>query len=340
MAYFAAWLLAAAVLGVAWTWRLGGGLIWALTLLLPVSLATGLAALSLYPICRAFPLRPARWQRAMVRRGAVITMLAAAVTIAAIAWDSLANLWGRDALMPLSPKGWLAVFAVEMTLLSVATVLHDAWIAQSAAQASAAAESEARLLARSMELKALRNQIDPHFLFNSLNAISALIPKEPAAARAMTIDLAGFFRQTLGLADRDRVHLDEELELVEHYLGIEQRRLGDKLRLAMDIAPDCRQAWLPPLVLQPLVENAVKHGIRPLETGGQLEIRAHKDGGRLVLEVANPYIADAPQDRSGLGQGLQLLKSRLDKYYAEAAGVLVDRDTGRYRVEITIPWRT
>jgi two-component system, LytTR family, sensor histidine kinase AlgZ len=191
-----------------------------------------------------------------------------------------------------------------------------------------------------MEIKALRNQLDPHFLFNSLNSISSLIPRDAAAARAMTIDLARFFRLTLSLGERERIHLEEELELVRHYLEIERRRLGDKLGVSWDVEEACQGAWLPPLILQPLVENAIKHGIRQLDSGGLVELSVRRTGNRLMVRVINPVQATAQRDESGLGQGLRHLQARLRTQYDESALVTVERTPERHSVQVTLPWQT
>jgi LytS/YehU family sensor histidine kinase len=207
-------------------------------------------------------------------------------------------------------------------------------------QSAADQEATARLLAREMEIKALRRQVDPHFLFNSLNSISALIAIDPAGARAMTVDLAQFFRQTLRLGERERVRLDEELELVSTFVAIEQRRMGDKLRLRVDVDADGRSARLPPLFLQPLVENAIKHGIRPLDQGGEIIVEARRAGDRLRLRVCNPIDAEAPRDVTGLGQGLRHLQSRLQTQYDERAYIEVESTATTFTVKVSLPWHT
>src|SRR5690606_35448398 len=122
-------------------------------------------------------------------------------------------------------------------------------------------ELELRLLAQDAELRMLRTQIDPHFLFNSLNSISALTAIDAGAARDMTLQLAGFFRQTLGLEAHRKVTLRAELELVERFLAIERVRFGPRLAVERQVSTDAEACLLPPMILQPLVENAVKHGI-------------------------------------------------------------------------------
>ena len=339
-AYLLAWMLAGCALAVAWVQQAPSEWIWVLGFLLPIALLTALAALSMYAVCRSFPLRPAKWMSTLSRRAAAAGLLALLVSAAAALWNATGPLWGRDGLVTLTPVAWLAFVCTQSVVYALSALMHDAWLAQRTLQAAAATEAQARLLAREMEIKALRKQLDPHFLFNSLNSISSLIQFDPAAARAMTIDLAQFFRLTLGLGERERIRLDEELELVQHYLAIEQRRLGDKLRLSIDVDAACRVVWLPPLVLQTLVENAIKHGIRRLDLGGLIELSARHAGNRLALRISNPVDALAPRDTTGLGQGLRHLQARLQTQYDEPAFVDVESTADRYTVQISLPWQT
>jgi two-component system sensor histidine kinase AlgZ len=339
-AYLLAWTLAGAALAALWLQQTPAEWIWMLAFAWPVAWLTGAAALTLHAVCRSFPMRPARWMSTLAQRAAAAGLLALLVSGAAALWNATGLLWGRSALVAFTPLAWLGFFGLQTAVFAASALLHDALLAHQAVQAAAATEAQAHLLAREMELKALRAQLDPHFLFNSLNAISALIHANPAAARDMTVDLAQFFRQTLSLGERTRIRLGQELELVQHYLAIEQRRLGDKLRLAVDADEVCRQAWLPPLVLQPLVENAIKHGIRLLDQGGLIELSAIRVGDRLALTVSNPVDASAPTDRSGLGHGLRHLQARLQSTYDEPARVDIDRSADRFTVHLSLPWHT
>jgi LytS/YehU family sensor histidine kinase len=128
------------------------------------------------------------------------------------------------------------------------------------------------ILAREAELKALRAQIDPHFLFNSLNSISALTTADPSGARRMCLLLADFFRSSVRLASRDMVPLSDEIAMVRQYLEIEKVRFGSRLETAIAMEPECESCPVPPLILQPLVENAVRHGINSLIEGGAVRI--------------------------------------------------------------------
>jgi len=337
--YLLAWVLAGCALAVAWV-QAPAEWIWVLGFLLPIALLTGMSALSMYSICRSFPLRPAKWMSTLSRRAAAAALLALLVSGATALWNATGALWGRDGLVTLTPVAWLAFVGIQTVVFALSALMHDALLAQQAIQVATATEAQASLLAREMEIKVLRQQIDPHFLFNSLNSISSLIQFDPAAARAMTIDLAQFFRQTLGLGERERIRLGEELELVQHYLAIEQRRLGDKLRLSIDVEAACRMAYLPPLVLQPLVENAIKHGVRQLDLGGLIELSARHPGNRLALCVSNPVDALATRDATGVGQGLRHLRSRLQTQYGELAFVDVESTADRFTVQISLPWQT
>ena len=337
-AYLLAWALAGSALAALWLQPGPGEWVWLLAFAWPVAWLTGAAALSLHAVCRGFPLRPARWMSSLAQRAGAAGLLALLVAGTAALWNAGGLLWGRGGLVAFTPEAWLGFFGLLAAVFAASALVHDALLAHQAMQAAAATEAQARLLAREMELKALRAQLDPHFLFNSLNAISALIHADPAAARDMTVDLAQFFRQTLSLGERPRIRLGQELELVQHYLAVEQRRLGDKLRLAVDADEACRQAWLPPLVLQPLVENAVKHGIRLLDQGGLIELSARRADDRLVLRVSNPVDASAPADRSGLGQGLRHLQARLQNPYDELARVDIERSADRFTVHLSLPW--
>jgi LytS/YehU family sensor histidine kinase len=158
----------------------------------------------------------------------------------------------------------------------------------------------------------------------------------------MAIDLAQFFRRTLELAGRERIKLEDELGLVSHYLAIERQRLDDKLATAVDAAPDALPALLPPLTLQPLVENALKHGLRPRDDGGLLQLQALVRDGWLLLAVRNPVPdpADAPANETGLGLGLRNLRERLAAQYAGRARVRWGATPEGFAVEISLPFET
>jgi len=328
-AYLLAWLLAGAALAAALPAPWGRALPWAL----PLCVLLALVLPATYWPCRSRPFGTLRWAAALGYRASLVGLLAAVVTALAAGWDAAGGWVG------LSPRGLALLAAGVAALLALAVLAHDLLIAFQGAQAAGEREAQARLRARDMELQLLRLQIDPHFLFNSLNSISALTHLDPAAARAMAIDLAQFFRRTLDLAGRERIRLDDELGLVTHYLAVERQRLGEKLATAIDAAPDCLAALLPPLTLQPLVENALKHGLRPRDGGGLLRLQARADAGGLHLAVYNP-LPEIPANEAGLGLGLRNLQERLAAQYPGRARMRWGVTPEGFAVEISLPFET
>ncbi|HET7698775.1 MAG TPA: histidine kinase [Vicinamibacterales bacterium] len=195
---------------------------------------------------------------------------------------------------------------------------------------------ELQVLAREAELRALRSQIDPHFLFNSLQSISALTTAEPAAARRMCLLLADFLRETLALGARRRIALSAELALVRKFLSVEQVRFGDRLQVDIESEPAADALPVPPLLLQPLVENAVTHGVAHVLDGGIVRVRARRHGAGLAITVDNPCDPDRPPGR-GTGLGLRNVRERLDSAYGGEAFLATEERDGRFVVRVEIP---
>src|SRR3954453_1393306 len=194
---------------------------------------------------------------------------------------------------------------------------------------------ELQVLAREAELRALRAQLDPHFLFNSLQSISALTTADPAAARRMCLLLADFLRETLSLGSRDRIPLNAELALVRKFLAVEQVRFAERLQVELD-AGEGGDVLVPSLLLQPLVENAVTHGIAHVLEGGALRIRAERRVASLVITVDNPCDPDRPAGR-GTGLGLRNVRERLESAYRGEALFEAGEASGRFVVRVHIP---
>jgi len=186
-------------------------------------------------------------------------------------------------------------------------------------------------------LDALKSQIQPHFLFNALNSIAALVHKDPAAADEMIGALSEFLRCTLAGSARQEVPLLEELEFVRRYLAIELVRFGDRLKCEQDIPPETFDALVPMLILQPLVENAVRHGLSAISGPAQLTIRARREEQMLRIEVADN--GPGPGSETGEGIGLANTRARLRELHGDKAHVEL-RTSGGCTVEITLPYRT
>ena len=193
-------------------------------------------------------------------------------------------------------------------------------------------EQELRLAASRSELKALRAQINPHFLFNALNAIAGLIQKEPARAEETVEALAEVFRYTLKRSEKELVRLEAELDFVRAYLDVEKARFGDHLLVQLDVDDDAKGEMIPTMAIQTLVENAVKHGVAAIRGIGIVEIRAKRQGDRLCLEVLDngPGPVSAPPadepSRDGSGYGLRNLASRLKAHYGPLGLLSIRRD--------------
>lgn len=335
--YITAWLIIAGLLCAlfiaAGTLRLGESV----ALLVPMSLLYAFITLSSLYICRALPL-----QHTPVLTVAGSVLLAAFVSSSAwvllgkglsLALESINGLRGigssYSAAIPL-------LFGGGVLLFILAVVVHYLLLAFDAARSHERNALELQVLAREAELKALRAQIQPHFLFNSLNSISALTMSNPAAAREMTLHLAEYFRTTLNLGKHDRITLREEVKLAEQYLSIEQVRFGSRLLFTTAIAPGCGGLMVPALILQPLIENAVNHGIANVVEGGTIELNGIRLPDALVLRITNPYDPGAAQ-RSSTGMGLENVRRRLKTLYADRAFVSIDRGPSQFTIEVHIP---
>jgi two-component system, LytTR family, sensor kinase len=198
---------------------------------------------------------------------------------------------------------------------------------------------QAQVLAREAELKMLRYQINPHFLFNTLNAVSALIVTGQAqAADAMVNKLARFFRNALSRESTAKVTLAEELRVQLEYLNIELTRFPDRLSWSTDIAPGLDKALVPHLILQPLFENAIKHGVARSASPVQLQLSAERRDGQVILRLANGVrLKPDPQEIAGEGVGLANVARRLANFYGAAAGLSVVQREGRFTVELRLP---
>ena len=179
------------------------------------------------------------------------------------------------------------------------------------------ASRQAAIDTRDAELRALKAQINPHFLFNSLNSITALTTSDPDRAREMCIRLSDFLRNTLGLGERESVAWHEELDLAQAYLDVEQVRFGSRLHVEVHVDQACADCLVPPLVLQPLIENAVKHGIATLVDGGTIRVESRVRDGRLEVSVENGFDPESPAPRRH-GLGLRNVRTRLETRFGTA----------------------
>ncbi len=197
---------------------------------------------------------------------------------------------------------------------------------------------EARLesLVKETELKMLRSQINPHFLFNSLNSISSLTITDPEKARDMIVKLSEFMRYALSRKDEQPVTLQNELENLRLYLDIEKVRFGDKLTTQEIIEPGCLSLKIPVLLLQPLYENAVKHGVYESTENVRIKTEAKINDGYIEIIISNNY-DPAPSSKRGTGTGVSNVTRRLELYYGSRASIRTSKENGIYTVTLYIP---
>src|SRR5829696_1126110 len=300
---------------------------------LPLALAFAFVCLSAWYVSRYTPLgkaAPARLIGSAV--GAAVLSSAAWVALAR-GWCAVLERWG-GVVSPFETVGPIVFgFGQIAYLISLAV----SYIAGAAEQARIAEHRalQVQVLSREAELRSLRAQIDPHFLFNSLHSISALTSADPGGARRMCLLLADFLRESLTLGGEDRITLAREIALLDRFLAIERIRFGDRLRVQLS-AGDAGSCFVPPLLLQPIVENAVTHGIAHLIEGGTIRVTADRTGAWLRIVIENPCDPDRPP-RRGAGVGLANVKARLRAMHGTEAALIAGEHNEIWRVELTLP---
>ena len=333
--YILAWVLPTAL--IAYLVHLSGGLTWAETIFMsgPLCAIYALICLSPWYSARFLPLRTPGMGKALLNH------IVAAV-IASGVWLAIAHALtlGLDRIYPgidvRARTHFPLLFAVGVLLYLLATALHYVYIAIESSRDALRREHEARVLAREAELKALKAQINPHFLFNCLHSISALTAFDPVQARDMCIRLSDFLRNTLRLGEKASISFGDELNLINTYLAVEQVRFGSRLRVEQNIDVTCDGCMIPPLLLQPLVENAVKHGIAGLVEGGTIKLEAFCVDRVLHIVVENDFDPEHPAPRK-TGLGLANVRSRIAARHGETGRVDVAVQGATHRVELLVP---
>ena len=251
-------------------------------------------------LARRFPLERARWRRSLaVHAGASVVLSAAQLLVAGVLLFAVVQSGGTSSLSWALGSFFRLNF--HANILTYAALVALAWAAETYAKFRdrelAASQLQTQLV--SAELGALKMQLQPHFLFNTLNAIAALLKPKPDAAESMVLQLAEFLRLTLRNTGRAEVTLREELDFLERYLAIEKTRFGERLSTRFHIRSEVLDARVPNLLLQPLVENAIRHGIARDAEAGRVEVSATHEGGRLLLRVTDdgPGLGLAPVRR-------------------------------------------
>jgi two-component system, LytTR family, sensor histidine kinase AlgZ len=304
---------------------------------MPLNLFFAFICLSSYYLCRIFPVQTTKWYN-LLSLFVCAACLAAGIELV-VGYGLVHFIDSLQLAPPVAPvyEPWIAgIYSTLVLIFLLIAATHYVIITFEKSRETELQTFELKVLAQDAELRALRAQIDPHFLFNSLNSISALTTSDPAKARTMTLLLADFFRKSLEYGAKKHISLENELSLVSDFLTIEQVRFGERLKVEQEIKEECRKAFVPPLILQPLVENAVRHGIAHLVEGGIVRIHCEGRHDRLVLQVENPLDPDRPK-RKGIGLGVRNVRSRLETLYGNEARVDVEETNEYFCIKLTFP---
>ena len=285
-------------------------------------------ALSVILLAMATRLQALSGIKVFVCYALTVSVLAATLGVIDIAvFDGIHGQFGRDSVTSSTIaylvrwSGNFAIFTSQFSLIAVAFWTLEALEAYRRQQVELAASktvaAEARSQANRAKLSALRYQLNPHFLFNTLNSISSLVvTRRNEDAEMMIARLSEFLRTTLASDPNAAQTLEGELETIDAYLGLERIRFGDRLEVAIDCPPDLRDAQLPHFLLQPLVENAVKHGLAPSDAAVTIGISARAQGSELLIAVEND-VAAGDAAAKGAGVGLRNVRERLEAVYGE-----------------------
>ena len=282
----------------------------------PMCAVYAFVCLSSWYLCKVTPLKETNIGRIAATFGAASILTSAAWLVAIRMWvvllDSISIFPGLNDRNTSQTDG---LFFLGVLLFILASAVHYLLIAVQESRQAEKRTLELQVFARDAELKTLRAQIDPHFLFNSLNS--------------------DFLRRSLQLGVRESIPFGDELKLAESFLDIEKVRFGERLGIDQQVDPDCHSCMVPPLLIQPLIENAVTHGIAPMIEGGTVKIRAARSGSSLEIVLENPF--DEEARHAGTGVGLQNVRDRVKRMFGDEGRVDVQRADSRFKVTLRFP---
>lgn len=337
LAYVLAWVPLAGI--QAYLLALPGSLSYgeAAALSAPLALVYAFLCLSSFYACRSAPLTRARTGSVL---GVHLVGALIAASLLTLAGSTLASLVGTYPSLSTLPERFSRavppLFVLGVLLYLLAVTLHYILLSLESSQAAERRAMEARVLAREAELEALKAQLNPHFLFNALNSVSALTTTAPARAREMCVLLSDFLRRSLASGERTLIPLREELALARQFLAVEKVRYGRRLEVEEEVDEALLATPVPPLLLQPLVENAVRHGIATLIEGGTVTLRVEKAGDGVRIAVENPFDPETPAP-AGSGIGLSIVNRRLSAAWGRAGEIETRGEGRRFTAVLVVP---
>jgi two-component system, LytTR family, sensor kinase len=291
-----------------------------------------------------YPITRQNWQRRVVHYVIALALFMAIETLLRFAVYPVRSVFTGE-IVHLSPVVYKRVYLANMSQIGFPMFIPLAGLSQvwrllaDARQREVLAEQLRRTLAEA-ELQSLKLQLQPHFLFNTLNAVAELIHNDPVSAEAMVLHLSALLRRALHSQAKNTTTLTEELDFLQHYLRIESIRFSQRLHWSVDVEQCAQHAKFPTLMLQPIVENAVRHGVSKRSDGGQVTVRIGCREGMLEVTVRDNGPGLGPQASNGSvgGVGLRNTRERLEKLFPERhLFTVLDHPEGGVEVRITIP---
>ena len=328
--YYLAWLPMTAMVTMLLLNR-GNGLLFSVVVAVMFSVPMALIGAGARYMCRALPIR-------RQRLAIVLSAILAAGVIFSGSWTAAFVLVVRAAgLRSAEQTGASATLLFLLGISGFIFTLLYHYLVQAVEQVRAAQRSadEARVAAGEAQLRALRAQVNPHFLFNSLNSVAAQIGAEPAAAREMVVRLATFFRATIAAGRQESIPLADELALLRNYLEIEKVRFDERLVVDEQVDPVLLTLPWPPLLLQPLAENAVKYGVSSSAAPVRVTLTGTLEKEYAVLSFHNNFDA-AGRPPGGTGTGLAATRERFERFFGARAVMSVEVTTGEFRVTLRV----
>jgi histidine kinase/histidine kinase/DNA gyrase B/HSP90-like ATPase len=336
--YIISWLLAGILLAIMIRSEAPIAPAAALLLALPLALTHGFLCLSAWYVARGMPLGGTGTVRMTATAITAAIVTTAAWVLVARGWVELLKMMDVAVEPAAAPAIRMLASTFGFLMYALSLAISYVFVVYEQSRDAERRGFEVQVLAREAELRSLRAQIDPHFLFNSLHSISALTTIDAQAARRMSVLLADFLRESLTLGAETEITLAQEFRLAERYLDVERIRFDERLRVMLDVG-DAGDALVPPLLLQPIVENAVTHGIAQTVEGGVLRMIASRTAGAVRVIVENPCDPDRPKG-TGTGVGLANVRARLRALHGGEAWVTTSEAGGVFRAELALPLRT
>ncbi len=305
--------------------------------IVPLFVVIGILGLSSYYLCRVFPLQSSSTVVIVVIFFTTAFIMGAISAAFGIGWIQWLERLSVGVPIELRNKPYhISLWGVGFFSYLLMSAIHYIAIGYEMMLESERQALALKLMAQEAELRALRIQVNPHFLFNSLNSVLSLIKQNTTDAEIMIRRLADFFRKTLKHSTASLVTFQQELEVIEEYLAIESVRFGKRLNVEQQIDPATLQLFVPPLILQPLIENAVRYGVAQRLTEGTIKILSTIEESKLRVVISNPFDDDV-DNKTGTGTGLKNVRLRLRTIYGTHARFQVIKENNIFNAELIIP---